>query len=228
MNKLIDQLFNEYNRKARIFPALLCSLPFLLIKHFAVDGYFSVSLTTALIGDISLAVVLIYLLSQINRFISKTLFEDKSKFPTTKMLLPSTMLLSADYKKKIEEKIQRDFQLSLPDLKEELANPENTKNRVREIVSLIINQVREGNLVLQHNIEYGFVRNLIGGSVVAFLASVTASLIFNYVLKNETAFMLSVILSLAYLIPIVFSKIILNHFSKEYAHILFREYLGLS
>src|SRR6185295_983297 len=120
------KFFNEYNLKARIFPAFICSAPFLVIKHFAIDPYFSVPLTISVIQDIPLIVILIYLLALTNRFIAKFLFENKSEFPTTKMLLPSTMQLGTDYKKKIQEKVQKDFQLSLPNLKEELSEPEHT------------------------------------------------------------------------------------------------------
>jgi len=227
MVKLIDKLFNEYNLKARVFPAVLCSAPFLLIKHFIIDPYFSVSLSMAIIQDVPLLVVIVYLLSLTNRFVSKTLLENKSELPTTKMLLPSTMLLSVDYKKKIEEKVQKDFQLSLPSLKDELSSPEGAKTRIKEIVSLIINQVRSGNLVLQHNIEYGFWRNLIGGSITASAVSLIASIIFGYIIKDELAFLISIILMVGYITPALLSKIILSHHSKEYAHILFREYLGV-
>ena len=227
MNKLLESLFNEYNIKARLFPAFLCSFPFLLIKHFVVDKYFSIPLDTAVIGDIPFVIVLIYLLSQINRFVSKLFFEDKSRFPTTKMLMPSDTQLSVGYKQKIKDKVKKDFQISIPTLREEYSSSENAKTRIKEIVSLIIDKVRSGNLLLQHNIEYGFMRNLIGGSVVAFIISFINSIVFGYIFENKIAYITSIILCFVYLIPIIFSKIILDHYSKEYARILFREYLGL-
>ncbi len=226
----MNNIFNEYGRKARLFPALLCAIPFLALKHFLIDPYFGVSLTnklfTVVIGDVSLIAVLMYLLSQINRLVSKTLFEDKSKFPTTEMLLPSSQDVSTEFRQKIGKKVNADFQLSLPNLADEQSSVENTKTRIKEIVHLIINKVGSGRLLLQHNIEYGFARNLIGGSVVAFIVALGCNIIFGFIFENKTAYLISTILSICYLIPVIFSKAILDHYSKEYARILFREYLG--
>ncbi len=226
----MNSLFNEYGRKARLFPALLCSLPFFLLLHFAVNPYIGYSLTNKLLisitGDVSFVVVLTYLLAQINRTVSKLLFEDKTKFPTTQMLLPSSKDLSGDFRRKMEDKVIADFNISLPSLGEEQSDLGETTTRIKEIVSLIINRVGSGTLLLQHNIEYGFVRNLMGGSVIAMAASIASCALFGFVIKNHTALVLAAALSICYLIPILFSKIILKSYSEEYAHILFREYIG--
>lgn len=226
----MSNLFNEYALKARIFPAFLCTIPFLVLKHFLTDPYWGVSLSTSLFsvvfGDISLVAVLMYLLAQVNRFISKVLFEDKSNFPTAKMLLASNKEFSGEVRQNMNRKILSDFRLSLPTLSDEETDVDDTKKRIKEIVQLIINKVEGGKLLLQHNIEYGFMRNLIGGSVLAFLVSFFSSIFFGFVFKNMTAYIISTIFSVGYLIPIVFSKSILNLYGKEYADILFREYLG--
>lgn len=220
----------EYGRKARLFPALLCSLPFLIIKHFILDYYFGASfgdkLSTIVFQDLSLVVVLVYLLTQINRFVSKYFFENKSKFPTTLMLLPSSKELSMEFRGKINNKIFSDFGISLPTEVDEKTDLKNTENRIKEIVSLIIHRVGNGTLLLQHNIEYGFMRNFIGGSVVSLTFSLGCMFIFQFLIDNHTAYILSVILTVAYLMPILFSKHILASYSNEYAKILFREYLG--
>lgn len=161
----MKELFGEYGVKARLFPALLCVPPFLLLKHFAVDPFIDPSLTTlwvSVAGDVSLVAVLMYLLTQMNRFVSKALFEMKSEFPTTLMLLPSSKDLSDEFRAKIDARVRIDFQLSLPTAADERASVNNAKTRIIEIVSLIINKVGNGKLVLQHNIEYGFMRNLLG------------------------------------------------------------------
>ena len=226
----MNNLFNEYGRKARLFPALLCSLPFLLVKHFLIDYYFGTSLSNKLFAiifeDISLIVVLMYLLTQINRFVSKKFFENKAKFPTTLMLLPSSKNLSDELRGEINKKVVEDFHISLPTIADEKSNIENATMRTREITSLIIHKVGDGALLLQHNIEYGFMRNLIGGSVISVVISLASIFIFQFVFKNSTAYVISVILSIVYLLPIVFSRMILKNYSEEYAHILFREYVG--
>ena len=120
-----------------------------------------------------------------------------------------------------------DFNLNLPQALDEKLYPEETKIKIREIVGLIINKVKGGNLLLQHNIEYGFVRNLMGGSVVACIVSILNIILFKFVFMNKIVFVTSILTLLIYLMPIIFSKKILKHYADEYADKLFREYLGL-
>lgn len=221
-----EKLFNEYNLKARIFPALLTALPLFLVKHYIINQYFSFSLTQVIFGDISILVVLVYLFSQINRFFSKVLFEKKTDFPTDKVLLPSSSALSKEYRSNLAQKIKTDFNLTLPILNDENENEQEVKIRIREIVKSIINKVRDGHLLLQHNIEYGFFRNLLGGSVVASVVSFVNIFLFLCYFKNKTLFVTSIILFFVYLLVIVFRGKPLKHFSEEYTQVLFREYLG--
>lgn len=225
----MKELFGEYGVKARLFPALLCVPPFLLLKHFAVDPFIDPSLTTlwvSVAGDVSLVAVLMYLLTQMNRFVSKALFEMKSEFPTTLMLLPSSKDLSDEFRAKIDARVRIDFQLSLPTAADERASVNNAKTRIIEIVSLIINKVGNGKLVLQHNIEYGFMRNLLGGAIISLITSAASVAIFTLIVPSKTAFITAIVLVAAYAFLLIFSKPILAHYSKAYAPILFREYLG--
>ena len=226
----VKELFSKYGMKARLFPALLCVPPFMLIKHLAIDPFVDPSLTSKLwlvaAGDVSLASVLIYLLAQVNRFVSKVLFEARSEFPTTRMLLPSNKELSEEFRRKLTAKAQTDFNLSLPSLADEIADTPNAKTRIKEIVGLIINRVGNGRLLLQHNIEYGFVRNLIGGAVTAVLTSIAGIILFGFVIHNKAAFIVSILLAICYSLPLLFSKPLLSNFGRAYASILFREYAG--
>lgn len=226
--KTLENFFNEYNLKARVFPALITAIPLFLIKHYIINQYFSFSLTQIIFGDVSILVILIYLFSQINRVISKSLFEIKTEFPTDKALLPSSTVLSQQYRKNLSDKIQTDFNLSLPVLREENENEQDVKLRIREIVKSIINKVKDGRLLLQHNIEYGFYRNLLGGSVVASIVSFLNIIIFSYWFKNQTLAITSLILFLVYLLVVIFHKKILKHYSEEYTQVLFREYLEIN
>lgn len=226
--KTLENFFNEYNLKARVFPALITAIPLFLIKHYIINQYFSFSLTQIIFGDVSILVILIYLFSQINRVISKSLFEIKTEFPTDKALLPSSTVLSQQYRKKLSDKIQTDFNLALPVLREENENEQDVKLRIREIVKSIINKVKDGRLLLQHNIEYGFYRNLLGGSVVASIVSFLNIIIFSYWFKNQTLAITSLILFLVYLLVVIFHKKILKHYSEEYTQVLFREYLEIN
>lgn len=226
--KTLEKFFNEYNLKARVFPALLTAIPLFLIKHYIINQYFSFSLTQVIFGDVSILIILIYLFSQINRVISKSLFEVKTNFPTDKALLPSSTALSQQYRQNLGEKIKKDFNLTLPELKEENENEEDVKTRIREIVKSIINKVKDGRLLLQHNIEYGFYRNLLGGSVVASVVSLVNIFLFCLWFQNKTIAITSMVLFLVYLFVVIFHKKILKHYSEEYTQVLFREYLEIN
>ena len=227
----MNKLFGKYSREARLFPALLCSLPFILLAHFAINSNSDDSVVKELykifIQDLSLAAVLTYLLSQVNRFVSKALFEKQADFPTVKMLLPSSNQMSGEFRKKLETKVKVDFKLSFPKLEDEQRDIDNAKIRIGEIASLIIHKVRDGRLLLQHNVEYGFARNLIGGSVIALLVSIFCICYFGYINPNHPIYVVSIVFALMYSLPIMFSRLILNQFSKEYAKVLFREYVGI-
>lgn len=223
--KILESFFNKYNMEARVFPALITSIPLFLIKHYIINQYFSFSLTQVIFGDVSILIVLVFLFSQINRVISKSLFEVKTAFPTDTALLPSSTTLSQQYRKNLSEKIKEDFNLTLPELREETENEQESKVRIREVVKSIINKVKDGRLLLQHNIEYGFFRNLLGGSVVASMVSFANILIFYFLFSNQTVAITSIILFLMYLSIILLRKKVLNHYSEEYTQVLFREYL---
>ena len=227
----MDKLFNAYGLKARVFPAILCSLPIVVIKVVLVDKYIpgiTEKVLTFAIAGVPIWLVLVYFLTQINRFISKTFFENKNDFPTLKMLMPSGKDMSQNMRAKITQRAKNDFEVLLPNLQEEQSDPTETRTRIKEIVGLIITKVGSGKLLLQHNIEYGFVRNLIGGSVLAAITCLANICIFRWVLPNHLSFIISVILLAFYLIPILFSKPIIKSYSQEYAEKLFREYVEMA
>ena len=231
MNNFFTDLFNEYSLKARLYPAVLCSLPFVILKVVLVDTYIpgiTEKILTFTLAGVPIWAVLVYFLTQINRFVSKTFFENKNDFPTQRMLMPSGGRgMSKNMREKIGERVEKDFGLALPNLHDENVDVEDTKTRIKEIVGMIITKVGRGTLLLQHNLEYGFVRNLMGGSVVASIVALADIAIFKWILPNHTAFVLSIILLICYIVPIVFSRPVLKSYSQEYAEKLFREYLGL-
>ena len=56
---------------------------------------------------------------------------------------------------------------------------------IARVVGQIREMMRDNKMILQHNIEYGFFRNLLGGCVVASIISV-ALLIIALVIENRT------------------------------------------
>jgi hypothetical protein len=224
-------MFNQYNLQARIFPTIICAIPILLFQYFFLSEEISIFLVflgkLKIAGDITISIVILYFVSQINRFFSKTFFEKEEIYmPTTDFLLISNSEYSNEYKVKIYEKLEKDFGLKLPIEKEQKKNEINSRKRISEIMSLARKKVGSGKLLLQHNIEYGFWRNLIGGTIFAVLFSGITTY-FSYSESNKTLLFVSIILLIIYLLILIFNKFIIGRFGKMYARVLIQEYMGM-
>jgi hypothetical protein len=146
--------------------------------------------------------------------------------PTTNYLMWSDDKFSREYKRHIHEKIKKDFGIVLSTAEEEARNELEARKKIVEAVGHVRNRVKRGYLLHQHNIEYGFVRNLIGGSTVALLLSLFTIPFFYVYEKNITAFVLSITLFILYLIPVLFSKVIIAYYGRNYARRLIEEYMS--
>lgn len=225
---------NEYYIKARLFPTILTSIPILSLYYFGfsekimeffifIDGYKWAS-------DITLSISIIYFLVQINRLISKELFQniffkEELNMPTTNFLLNSDKTLAKSMKSQIVQKIAADFNIHLLDSNSENENEEEARKTISSAVAQVRNVTRGNSMLLQHNIEYGFVRNLIGGSVLASIISIINVYLFEYAFPNQFAFKLNLVLLCIYILPIILSKFLINKYGKYYAKILFEQYL---
>ena len=227
---------NTYYFKARLFPTILTSIPAIILYnrfvsslyHEKLENIFSVLPT---ITDIILSSAIVFLLVQVNRFLSKEIFQriyfkDEINMPTTNLLLKSNNELEASIKQKIEDKIKNKFGIILLSGTDESADVLRARKLIATAVSQIRNVLRDNSLLLQHNIEYGFFRNLIGGSFLAFVISVII-LIHSYCSCDLTARNSGWILAIAYFLPILFSKLIIDRYGKYYAKILYEQFLTI-
>lgn len=227
---------NNYYFKARLFPTVLTSIPTIILYkkfvsslyHDKLENIFSVLPT---VTDIILSSAIVFLLVQINRFVSKEIFQriyfkDEINMPTTNLLLKSNNELEISIKKKIEEKIKTKFDIVLLSSIEESSNELRAKKLITTVVSQIRNSLRENSLLLQHNIEYGFFRNLIGGAFVALIISLFI-LVYSFYSNDLTTRNLGWILTTIYIIPILFSKLIISKYGKYYAKILYEQFLTI-
>lgn len=226
---------NNYYFKARLFPTVLTSIPTIVIYklfisslyHDKLENIFSVLPT---VTDIILSSAIVFLLVQINRFLSKEIFQriyfkDEINMPTTNLLLKSNTELDISIKVKIEEKIKNKFGIDLLNSSEEYSNELRARKLITTVVSQIRNSLRENSLLLQHNIEYGFFRNLIGGAFLAFFISFFI-LQYSFYSNNLTTRSIGWILTSIYIIPILFSKLIISRYGKYYAKILYEQFLS--
>ena len=225
--------FDKYNRTARIYPSIIILLPFLIFTIYCDIGslkeVFDDLLKVKIIGNITISVVLIYFLTQVNRFLGKFLFEknmfnNELEMPTTNFLLFSNSEFSKEYKKQMRKQINKDFQIDLPDEHEEISDLENVRKRIVEAVGLIRQKVKNGRLLLQHNIEYGFARNLIGGAIIGLIMSAfDIANFFNH--GNNLIGGISIALTIGFGLLLLIHKPIIKHLGNQYAKRLFQEYL---
>lgn len=225
-------MFSKYSIQARIFPAIICAIPVLFFQYFFLSKSISDFLTflggLKFIGDITISIVVIYLFSQVNRFISKTFFEKEETYmPTTDFLLFSNQEYSDDFKRNIYRKLENDFGMNMPNEREQSDDESGSRKRIAEAMSLARKKVGSGKLLLQHNIEYGFWRNLIGGSVLALAFSVL-DVVFSFVFSQGVILVASIILAMVYLFILMTNRFIIDKHGKLYARVFIQEYMGSS
>lgn len=227
---------NSYYLKARLFPAVLTSIPAIILYNKFVaslcyDKLTNIYSALPTITDIILSFAIVFLLVQINRFLSKEIFQrlnfkDEINMPTTNLLLKSNNELEGSIKQKIEDKIKSKFNINLLTTIEESTDEPRARKLIATTVSQIRNVLRDNSLLLQHNTEYGFIRNLIGGSFLAFVISIII-LISSHCTGDIVTRNLGWILTSIYFLPILFSKVIIDRYGKYYAKILYEQFLTI-
>ncbi len=225
---------NNYYFKARLFPTVLTGIPAIILYYRFVANIYHDKLENIynglpIITDIFFSSAIIYLLVQINRFISKEIFQklyfkDEINMPTTNLLLKSNNELETSIKQKIEVKIKNMFDIELLSQRDEEKDKERARKLISTTVSQIRNVLRNNSLLLQHNVEYGFFRNLIGGSFIAFIISLIIVATSQYS-ADITIRNLGCILACIYFLPILLSKFIINKYGEFYAKILYEQFL---
>ena len=228
-------ILNKYIIESRLFPTIICIFPLFIVQYFflneKISGFLNYLGGIEFIGNTTFSLVLLYLMMQINRTIGKTFFEkryyqDGQFMPTTNFLMISNNEYSKDYKLKVRRKIKTDFDIELADEIDEKNNETRARKKIAEAISLIRYKVGDGRLLLQHNIEYGFTRNLIGGAIPAIFFSLV-NIYFALNIHDNFVLIISIIACSFFLILIVFSKNILTQKGRSYAKILFQEYSAM-
>jgi len=222
-------MFSKYTVQARFIPTIIVAIPIFVLqyKFFSKEiiNFFIFLAGLKFAGNITISIAVLYFVSQINRLVSKTFFEKEEIYmPTTDFLLLNNSEYSEEYKQKIYKKLENEFDLKIPSKLTQKENELNTRKRIAEAVSLARKRVGSGKLLLQHNIEYGFWRNLVGGSIFAILFSVII-LYLSYAENNYTFLVVSTILLVIFLIILFCNKFFIDRAGKMYAKVLIQEYM---
>lgn len=228
--------FNKYSLTARVLPAVLTIIvPIFVFNHFFVSDEFAKFVNyisgIRIMSNIGISLFALYFLSQLGRIIGKQLFQsvlyqDELKMPTTEFMLYRHSLFTDNYKDKVREKVKTDFGMGWSSKEDEQKDELTARKRIVETMALIRKKLQDNAFLLQHNIEYGAIRNAIGGSVLGIIFSVLNIIIFEMYRPVEMAVIISICTLSVYLLLILFSKLLIDAFGKSYARILFREYLG--
>lgn len=184
-----------------------------------------------LLTNIGISTALIFLMVQLNRLIAKEIFQrfyfqDELKMPTTNHLLWKDTFFDQTIKEKIRTKITSKFEIQIQNLIEEQANELNSRKQIVTAVSQIRNSLRDNKLLLQHNIEYGFFRNLVGGSLIALIFSIII-LVYGVSLEQQNLKFIGIFFISIYLLIILFSKTIIKRFGNYYSKILYEQFLSI-
>lgn len=229
-------MVSEYSLKARVFPAILTSLPLILLANatfdYKVHEWLNSNDYATLFGNGTLVMAIVFALAQLNRFVGAEVFErfiskDETNFPTTRLMLPNCAEMSDAIREAIRLKAQKDFGLQLPSTVLPLEEP-MARRHISDIVRRIRERTRNHKLLLQHNIEYGFVRNFIGACpLVLIVSGVNIYLYTHGILPNFPAwgYVVSLVYSVIAILMILLSKVILDRYGIRYARVLFNAYL---
>ena len=226
----------SYYIKARFFPTLLTVIPLLILVNVIIAPVYHNSLSQIfdilpIITNLGLSGALIFLMVLVNGLVSKEVFQryyfkDEINMPTTNHLLWSNSKIDNQTKAMIREKIQTHYSITLMDEESETLNELTCRKQVVTAVSQIRNSLRENKLLLQHNIEYGFFRNFLGGSLIAIVFSI-AILIYGNIQHDTTLVTTGTLLTIIYLTPILLSKILINRYGNYYSKILYEQFLSI-
>lgn len=225
------KLFSQYNIIARIFPTIIGLIPLFIFQYVFLNNLFNIdSFVASIASNISLSTILLYTFNQYCIRIPSKLFEDwmfdrQLHFPSTDFLMYSNDEYTDDFKNQIRISIKNDFSIDLPNKEQENENEKQSRKKIKEAIRLIIGKVKDGYLVLQHNIEYGFSRNLWGASLVGILGSL---LILNFSNSTGVLHNVGIILIVMYSIYTLFGFVVIKYFSRSYARKLIEEYYKTS
>jgi len=226
--------FDQYEIKARIIPAVITTmLPLFLFNYFLVNPglqkLFSALSDWKIVSGVTTSLILLYFIVEINRSLSKFLFEryyfeGNEKLPTTLFLLFQNTTFSDDFKTRIRSKIENDFQIKLLGKNEEESNHSLAVKLISEAVAKIRNKMRGDSFIKQANIRYGLFRNLVGGCVIGLLLSAANVAYLHYSDAANWALILNILLGGFYLLSLLLSKWLMRSHGESYAKTLLENY----
>ena len=225
---------NRYFLQAHLLPALLTSIPALVFLYTLLSLELKLifqELPLLLKGTgFTFSMALVFLWVQLNKLcgrviFQKLIFKDELYMPTTNYLLYKNSYFTPEIKRLIRQRIEELFALRLYNHKKERKHETNARKQICIAVSQIRELLRNNQMLLRHNIDYGFSRNLLSGCLPAFLLSLGGFIAADLLpvlspFQSTFAAMAGI-----YLLPLLFCRSILQHFGHYYSKILYEQFL---
>lgn len=237
LEKIVELFPDPYTRQARWYPCVLVSLPIAVLiatmAMFYVDapGYELVKNIASIVLSVSFTGgAAIKLLAGTIRDKGKKLeereFKKRTAFPTTEFLLWSNNEFTDEYKHSIRNAIKEDFGKILLDAEAERTNEDYARKLIAEAVDVIRPRVKDGVRLLQHNIRYGFARNLAAGSHdIGLPSALFCCFLALCWLDNRACVVLEGVLTVFYLWKVIKTEENMKWYGEEYARVMFAEYM---
>ncbi len=226
-----------YEKKARLYPVVFtmlvpCFIAFLFIIYcFKWNVSPIIRVITAIIPAGLIAAAFSYYLKNVVRAISKWIFQfkyykkDESYMPTTELLLWNNDEFTDDYKIRIRNKISSKFNVKLSSKEDETSNEKKARKLIAEVVPQIRDITRDDIILFNYNCYYGSIRNVIGGCV---LALIIIAIFFFINIFTHTLPMCYILIALVInILPVLFSRPIMNFFGYEYAKKLYEAFMKI-
>lgn len=158
--------FDEYEIRARIYPALIASLPLVALFYAAAPGAKS---GLGVGAGTLLECAVLYFLARIARDrgsrVQPCLYERWDGKPTTRLLRHRDATIDPITKARYKSSLSRMTGVDFPSAATELQNPVEADDAYESCVRALLEQrrdLRKYRLIFSENCNYGFARNLLG------------------------------------------------------------------
>lgn len=234
MNDKLHKHVSTYELFARYLPAIFTSVPFLLIGYVLLrrdDTKDLVSFVISLkfFGYVSMSFIGLYFYAQVIRSTAKSFekayFQRKRGFPTTYFMLYSDGECSEAYKDDFRKRVKKVFGFQLSSKDEERSNPVEATRRLNDITKQIILHVGDGALVGKHNQWYGFIRNLVGGSLYGIIGAIAAFFLGRFIFNDNILAYAAIPLCVIYGAILLFRRPLIVQHAEAYARQLHAEFV---
>ena len=183
----------DYELHARKYPAIVSMLiPAALTSYLLLNNFPNIiGIGNIIIESLAYFVPIAIIYGAIG-FFARSLFRDASKMmfqfpmfkedetdmPTTRLLLwNDSKALSKNEIEIIAKKVEDDFGIILLSQEETITNPMEARKTIVSAVGKIREVTRDNPNLLNYNIDFGFCRNYLGGSVYSLLAILILAII---------------------------------------------------